>query len=80
MKLTKDNWCRYLRWKGYDRDKEDPLYVINALVSGDVSFSCLKTAWPVGPDDKLACPENCAKHRSCYKIHPQVESAAKSWV
>ena len=80
MKLTQENWCRYLRWKGYDRDKEDPLYVVNAFVSGDVSFSCLKTAWPVGPDDQVVCPEHCDHQRACYQAHPKIKARDNTWV
>lgn len=78
MKPTKDNWCRYLRWKGYHRDVESPLHVINALASGDVSFSCLQTAWPAGPDDQLACPEGCRSGRSCFVSHPKTLTSPKN--
>ena len=80
MKLTKDNWCRYLRWKGYHRDVESPLHVINALAAGDVSFSCLHTAWPSGPDDQLACPEGCNMNRPCFQSHPKTQESVKALV
>lgn len=63
-------WCRKLRWKGYDTDKESMSRVVDTMLNGGVGFTCLSTALCVGEDDELAAPERCSPSRECYDEHP----------
>jgi len=64
------HWCKFLRWKSYGVDQSEPLQVAKIFCDGSVTYTCLHTGLPLGPDDNLAAPEKCQGARSCYRHHP----------
>lgn len=64
------DWCRRLRWKSYNLDKEDEARLAVALTTGGNPYHCLSTTLAVGPDDGPASPERCDGSRACYEEHP----------
>lgn len=55
--------CRLLRWKAMFIEAEtDP----TVPPSNDGSYWCSETQVCIGPDGKVAEPEQCSPERSCY--------------
>ncbi|MEW5853397.1 MAG: hypothetical protein AB2A00_31770 [Myxococcota bacterium] len=67
-----EQWCKKLRWKGYDVDQENLARVAEVFEHGGVIFTCLTTAQPFGEDDNIAAPEACVSGRGCYVQHPRL--------
>ena len=57
--------CKYLRWKGHSRDS-DVAELNFTFARNQVTYSCLRTCQPWGPDDELAAPEGCHAGRPCH--------------
>lgn len=71
MNRTTDSnaWCRYLNWNGQAVDLAGASRVAD-VSGGGCTFTCGRTAQPVGVDDQVAAPETCTESRSCYVHHP----------
>jgi len=56
--------CRCLRWKGmFIESPHDP----TVQPSNDHLFWCMHTQTCLGPDNRVAEPENCTPDRGCYE-------------
>jgi hypothetical protein len=53
--------CRWLRWKGHERDAPGP------QAHQGFTYSCLRTGYPWGPDDRPAAHESCVAGRPCFE-------------
>lgn len=63
-------WCKHLRWKDYERDREDLSLVVRAFEDKGEFYNCGRTAQTAGWDDGLAGSDACGPGRSCYEEHP----------
>ena len=56
--------CHCLKWKGlYIDSPHDP----TVQRSNDRLYWCVHTQTCIGPDNRVAEPENCAPGRACYE-------------
>ncbi len=57
-----------MRWKGwYAQATWSPAELLEAVRANEVPWSCVQTGEAWGPDDDLACPEDCQPGRRCFE-------------
>ena len=60
--------CRSMRWKGWYAQRIWPAAEwAEAASANEVPWTCVQTGEAWGPDDSLACPEDCQPGRGCFE-------------
>jgi len=66
MSVVSKQICQYLRTKAsYVPSIRTETYLTES--DSTAVYWCIKTMTPIGPDDSLACPEDCKSNRECFE-------------
>lgn len=65
--------CRALRWKSFYGQQTWTHEALQAVFeANEVSYSCLCSDQPWGPDDAPVAPERCHGGRACFAPSPRL--------
>ncbi len=68
--------CQYLRSKASAIPMFDNVFYMEHQYDYE-QFYCQKTLYPIGPDDRPVCPEECHMKRQCFTPHPAFQLLAQ---